>query len=223
MPGPQPKPPVIRFWPKVDRSGGPDACWLWTAGAQGSGYGQFYPSKGRPTGAHRFSWELANGRPIPPGMHVMHSCDVRLCVNPAHLSIGTAADNNQDKSRKGRNPGNRTDSRRQEYAIRGTDLAFALRLHESGWTPYANRINTRTIRNLGSRRTDKRTAGGNTPAPVAKSAPNTPRVLPLSTGGPSPMNLSRRTQTHLWAWPLGIRATRVKCSAPCPTTRLIWL
>lgn len=74
----------------------------------GKGYGQFYRRKREPVGAHRFSWELANGRPVPAGRQVMHSCDNPPCVNPAHLSVGTSADNHRDKSAKGRNPGNRT-------------------------------------------------------------------------------------------------------------------
>lgn len=51
---------------------------------------------------------LAHGRPIPAGMSVMHSCDNPPCVNPAHLRVGTPADNNLDTTTKGRNPGNRT-------------------------------------------------------------------------------------------------------------------
>ena len=80
---------------------------MWKAGTAGRGYGQFYRSKNVPVGAHRYSWELANGRP-PGAAHVMHSCDNPPCVNPAHLSVGTAADNMADKTAKGRNPGNRT-------------------------------------------------------------------------------------------------------------------
>jgi HNH endonuclease len=107
-PGPKPTDPVIRFWTKVER-GAPDECWMWTGGIQGKGYGQFYPQKRNPQGAHRFAWELANGTKVPPGMHVMHSCDTPRCVNPAHLSVGTAAQNHADKTAKGRNPGNRTE------------------------------------------------------------------------------------------------------------------
>ncbi len=109
-PGPKPIDPTIRFWSKVQK-GLPDQCWIWTAGKQGKGYGQFYRAKREPIGAHRYSWELANGRPVPAGMQVMHSCDNPPCVNPAHLSVGTCADNLRDCADKGRNPGNRTKDR----------------------------------------------------------------------------------------------------------------
>jgi AraC-like DNA-binding protein len=51
---------------------------------------------------HRLAWALANKAVPPLGMHVMHSCDRPACVNPAHLTVGTAADNQRDCSRKGR-------------------------------------------------------------------------------------------------------------------------
>lgn len=91
-----------RFWAKV-KTAGADECWNWIAGIGGPGYGEL--NLGRRgegmTTAHRFSYELHNG-PIPDGLFVMHSCDNRRCVNPAHLSLGTAGDNNQDAIRKGR-------------------------------------------------------------------------------------------------------------------------
>jgi hypothetical protein len=100
-----------RFWSKVDRSGGPDACWNW----QGSvtayyndfpGYGQFYLPNTRKHYAHRIAYEITHGV-IPSGMLICHHCDNSLCCNPAHLFMGTDKDNTRDMYSKGRakNPG----------------------------------------------------------------------------------------------------------------------
>ncbi len=75
-------------------------CWLWTAGGNNLGYGRMRVN-GHMCGAHRISYELYIG-PIPTGMHVLHNCDVRCCVNPSHLFIGSHSDNMRDMWQKGR-------------------------------------------------------------------------------------------------------------------------
>ncbi len=78
-------------------------CWLWTACINKHGYGNI--GLGRKVdgweSAHRVSWRLHRGD-IPIGMWVLHTCDVRSCVNPDHLFLGTVLDNNRDCLNKNR-------------------------------------------------------------------------------------------------------------------------
>lgn len=92
-------PRMVKLMRRVefDTNGG---CWLWT-GAMQRGYGTMCLAK-RFFGAHRVSYELHNG-PIPDGLHVLHKCDVRACVNPDHLFAGDRKANMQDMLSKGRN------------------------------------------------------------------------------------------------------------------------
>ena len=89
-----------RFWAKVDRSGGPDACWPFTGRRTRKGYGSFTVA-GRLASAHRVAYELTNG-PIPKDLHALHTCDAPPCCNPAHIFLGTNLDNMRDRCSKGR-------------------------------------------------------------------------------------------------------------------------
>ena len=75
-------------------------CWIWAGTRFSTGYG-LIPQDGRLQKAHRVIWAYVNG-PIPPRIHVLHRCDIPLCVNPSHLFLGTNRDNQQDKANKGR-------------------------------------------------------------------------------------------------------------------------
>jgi hypothetical protein len=95
--GRPPVAPASRFWSKVDKT---DTCWLWTAGLDISGYGRFFDGT-KESKAHRWAFQDDAG-PIPSGAIVLHSCDERMCVNPAHLRLGTHDDNMADMRARGR-------------------------------------------------------------------------------------------------------------------------
>lgn len=75
-------------------------CWIWE-GALVDGYGAIDDEAGNGKRAHRVSWELQYGT-IPQGAQVLHRCDIRCCVNPAHLFLGSNKDNIVDKVNKKR-------------------------------------------------------------------------------------------------------------------------
>lgn len=90
------------FWDKVDKGlAGDDTCWPWL-GCTTRGYGRFNAPYISDTRAHRIAWLMANGKEIPSGMFVCHTCDNPSCCNPDHLFLGTHQENMDDKVSKGR-------------------------------------------------------------------------------------------------------------------------
>jgi len=99
--GPRPKvhdEEYFRSNVEYDTNGG---CWLWLATKSSSGYGILWHER-RWQKAHRVSYEAVYGPGSADGWVVRHKCDVRSCVNPEHLEIGTQADNSRDAINRGR-------------------------------------------------------------------------------------------------------------------------
>lgn len=89
------------FWALAADTEKPEICWRWLGHGSGyKGYGGVWYGR-RQRLAHRVAWEISRG-PIPDGLCVCHTCDNPGCVNPAHLWIGTNADNVRDRTAKGR-------------------------------------------------------------------------------------------------------------------------
>lgn len=85
-----------KFWKKVNKT---ETCWLWEGCLKADGYGWLMRGKSINWTAHRYSWFIHNGE-IPNNLHVLHKCDVRNCVNPNHLFLGTHQDNMLDMVQK---------------------------------------------------------------------------------------------------------------------------
>ena len=86
-----------RFWRQVNKT---PTCWLWNGWKLNSGYGETF-WKPKKILAHRLSYIIAHGG-IPAGKHILHKCDVPLCVRPDHLYLGTDIENHRDMVERGR-------------------------------------------------------------------------------------------------------------------------
>jgi hypothetical protein len=111
-----------RFWPKVDRSGGLDACWPWLGCRDTAGYGRLTVGSRkdgtkRPALAHRIAYELERG-PLGTAF-ATHTCDNPACCNPSHVRAGTHASNMAEMAQRGRAArGDRSGPRRRPERLR---------------------------------------------------------------------------------------------------------
>lgn len=88
-----------RFWSKVNKTTN-DQCWVWNAGCNPNGYGNFWVN-GKTVTASCYAYTLTYGS-IPNHKHVLHKCDNPPCCNPEHLFLGTSKDNAIDRENKHR-------------------------------------------------------------------------------------------------------------------------
>lgn len=128
-------------------------CWEWQGPKSGNGYGHLSVGKSIALGAHRLSYELHRGPAHK--MCVLHRCDNPLCVNPAHLWLGTQSENIQDRTSKGRTAAKLTPKTVQEIRVRhanGETMASLAARHN---------VDPSTIRGIITGRTWKHVVGNN--------------------------------------------------------------
>jgi len=150
--------PEERFWAKVVKT---KSCWLWQGAGSKSRYGRLRVENGM-VSTHRYSYQLHKGM-IPAGLYVCHTCDRPACVNPQHLFLGTAQDNQDDCVKKGRTAaGDRNGSRlhpenrpRGDHHFSRTNPEKLLSAERHGRAKLSN-AEVMTIRRIYAERKNKR-------------------------------------------------------------------
>lgn len=102
------------IWPRI-KQGDPDECWLWLGGlAMGYGAGTFHKRRYK---VSRVVLGEKLGRELTNEEQALHRCDTPACCNPAHLFVGTGADNMADKVSKGRQRNGTADLRGERHPL----------------------------------------------------------------------------------------------------------
>lgn len=94
---------TARFWKRVDKSGGEDACWPWLGSRNRSGHGQINIDGGV-FKCHRVALHLTDPA-LSQTQYACHTCDNAWCCNPKHLYWGNARSNVADRDTRGRRKG----------------------------------------------------------------------------------------------------------------------
>lgn len=137
-----------------------NGCHEWVRAKHAKGYGSFWTGAARGcVGVHIIAWELANGRRVPKGLEVRHSCDNRACINPAHLQVGTHQDNIDDCTRRRRHRYGKSNPRarlteaevvkiRNEFALGTTSVAALARRYGISPTGMMDVVKRKTWRHV---------------------------------------------------------------------------
>ena len=157
--GPRPESPATRMLRRTKWVG---ECLEFT-GSKRNGYGVLtvgsrVDGTRRLMKAHRVAWEAANGRPIPPGLLVLHKCDNPPCVNPEHLFLGTPKDNTRDMVDKGRHKyGHQVGSANGRARLTEADVVEMRRLAALGETAASLALRFRVAKTTASQVVTRKT------------------------------------------------------------------